>query len=54
LFSYADQRDTIAIGSFHATSKGITLVSLAGNSGPMFLKPVQIQHHGSLQLQPLQ
>ncbi|XP_024627795.1 subtilisin-like protease SBT3.9 isoform X2 [Medicago truncatula] len=35
LFSYADQRDTIAIGSFHATSKGITVVSSAGNSGPI-------------------
>jgi subtilisin family serine protease len=35
LFSYVDQRDTIAIGSFHATSKGITVVSSAGNSGPI-------------------
>jgi hypothetical protein len=34
LFSYVDQRDTIAIGSFHATSKGITVVCSAGNSGP--------------------
>ncbi|XP_061373045.1 subtilisin-like protease SBT3.3 [Gastrolobium bilobum] len=35
LFSYVDQRDTIAIGSFHATSKGITVICSAGNSGPM-------------------
>ncbi|XP_030502833.2 subtilisin-like protease SBT3.8 [Cannabis sativa] len=34
LFSYVDLRDTIAIGSFHAASKGITVVSSAGNSGP--------------------
>lgn len=34
LFSYVDQRDTIAIGSFHATSKGITVTCSAGNSGP--------------------
>ncbi|WJX53085.1 hypothetical protein P8452_39122 [Trifolium repens] len=34
LFSYVDQRDTIAIGSFHATSKGITVVCSTGNSGP--------------------
>lgn len=35
VFSYVDQRDTIAIGSFHATAKGITVVCSAGNSGPM-------------------
>ncbi|XP_019464295.1 PREDICTED: subtilisin-like protease SBT3.9 isoform X1 [Lupinus angustifolius] len=35
LFSYVDQRDTIAIGSFHATAKGITVVCSAGNSGPI-------------------
>ncbi|XP_027341581.1 subtilisin-like protease SBT3.3 isoform X2 [Abrus precatorius] len=34
LYSYVDQRDTIAIGSFHATAKGITVVCSAGNSGP--------------------
>ncbi|KAL1328639.1 hypothetical protein HN51_038457 [Arachis hypogaea] len=34
LFSYVDQRDAIAIGSFHATAKGITVICSAGNSGP--------------------
>nr|AIC80773.1 subtilase [Cicer arietinum] len=35
LFSYVDQRDTIAIGSFHAAAKGIAVVCSAGNSGPI-------------------
>ncbi|KAK7318983.1 hypothetical protein RJT34_03692 [Clitoria ternatea] len=35
LFSYVDQRDTIAIGSFHATATGLTVVCSAGNSGPV-------------------
>ncbi|TYI39758.1 hypothetical protein ES332_A02G116200v1 [Gossypium tomentosum] len=34
LFSYADQRNSIAIGSFHATAKGITVACSAGNDGP--------------------
>ncbi|KAK9274724.1 hypothetical protein L1049_021975 [Liquidambar formosana] len=34
LFSYVDQRNSIAIGSFHATAKGITVVCSAGNDGP--------------------
>ncbi|KEH28247.1 putative tripeptidyl-peptidase II [Medicago truncatula] len=35
LFSYVDQHGTIGIGSFHETSKAITVVSSAGNSGPI-------------------
>ncbi|XP_022737303.1 subtilisin-like protease SBT3.6 [Durio zibethinus] len=34
LFSYADQRNSIAIGSFHATAKAITVVCSGGNDGP--------------------
>ncbi|KAL4361954.1 hypothetical protein GQ457_04G017040 [Hibiscus cannabinus] len=34
LFSYLDQRNSIAIGSFHATANGITVVCSAGNEGP--------------------
>ncbi|XP_038687135.1 subtilisin-like protease SBT3.9 isoform X2 [Tripterygium wilfordii] len=34
LFSYVDQRNSIAIGSFHATANGITVVCSGGNDGP--------------------
>ncbi|KAF9667067.1 hypothetical protein SADUNF_Sadunf16G0294300 [Salix dunnii] len=35
LFSYVDMRNSIAIGSFHATSEGITVVCSAGIAGPI-------------------
>ncbi|XP_059662111.1 subtilisin-like protease SBT3.5 isoform X2 [Cornus florida] len=35
LFSYVDQRDSMAIGSFHAITKGITVVCSGGNNGPI-------------------
>ncbi|KAI4344908.1 hypothetical protein L6164_012090 [Bauhinia variegata] len=35
LFSFVDQRDSIAIGSLHAISKWITVVCSAGNDGPV-------------------
>ncbi|KAL5727938.1 hypothetical protein ACHQM5_001077 [Ranunculus cassubicifolius] len=34
LFSYLSQNNAISIGSFHATARGITVVSSAGNDGP--------------------
>ncbi|KAB5535053.1 hypothetical protein DKX38_018139 [Salix brachista] len=35
LFSYVDMRNSIAIGSFHATLNGIPVVCSAGNGGPI-------------------
>ncbi|KAL5065778.1 hypothetical protein RYX36_027515 [Vicia faba] len=35
LFSYVDHRDTIAIGSFHGPSNGITVVCSGGNASPI-------------------
>ncbi|KAK7247050.1 hypothetical protein RIF29_41926 [Crotalaria pallida] len=35
VLSYVDQHDATAIGSFHATAKGITVVCSAGNAGPI-------------------
>jgi len=34
LYSEVDGRDAIAIGSFHAVARGITVVCAAGNDGP--------------------
>ncbi|KAL6550266.1 hypothetical protein OROMI_020754 [Orobanche minor] len=34
LYSEVDGRDSIAIGSFHAVARGITVVCAAGNDGP--------------------
>lgn len=35
LYSYVDHRDSIAMGSFHAVAKGITVVCSGGNDGPI-------------------
>lgn len=35
LYSYVDRRDSIAVGSFHAVAKGITVVCSGGNDGPI-------------------
>ncbi|KAM7256007.1 hypothetical protein ACFE04_011748 [Oxalis oulophora] len=34
-FDYINDQDPISIGGFHATSKGITVIASAGNSGPL-------------------